>query len=754
LADGLIKHLQAEIDANNLVLVCGAGVAIAASGNQPQASWAGLIEHGLEWCASNEISLPGKAGLKRAQADLRSGDFLSAADKLQRGLEEAGEWTRFLNDSFKSLLASSWDLVDALLELNVPIATTNYDTLIDGRAGLPAVSWRSPGLVGALRNRSQGIAHLHGVWTDPASVILSHGSYGQLIATEQTMAVQRAVAIKSSMLFVGVGAGLDDPNFGTLSRYLEREFRDSGLLHVRLAKSGDRLPPTRPPVRNLRYGRTPAELAPFIRRLRPRGHSQRRASGDDDTHNQENAEAAAAALLRAPLLRGFGPGGPTLRALWPELLIDLRVRSQRSLGVRDVSSSEWIAAASPDESVCVIGEPGAGKSTLLAQICIAGASQVGRRPRYLEAKRFLAGQGTVAAGDWVLLDGLDELGLADQKALAGLVSAFDRVQWWFACRVDFFERVTPLREALDGCDELMRIMPLAPSQVDSFLERFSLRSSEAARAAVVVNDWRSNVPFSELLLVPLNLVLSLYLATLPTGDRTSVPRSRFELYASFYHYWLEHESDRLRLGPRQRSAIETQHSDLALELYGRRQLGRSEPVRIRASAARTQEVLLALTSTRRTGGFLEIYQFVHETIMEYVLARGLVRVFEGEGAGRASHVLDAAFNDDVNGFVRDAVSSFDIGVRTKIAETLTAMYRQSASPRVREHLLYYLGRLNLSSCPAILMEAYFAEQEFLLRRSAALGAILHGESEIEHHFMEMLSSDAEASELNRAVQLV
>jgi hypothetical protein len=79
--------------------------------------------------------------------------------------------------------------------------------------------------------------------------------------------------------------------------------------------------------------------------------------------------------------------------------------------------------------------------------------------------------------------------------------------------------------------------------------------------------------------------------------------------------------------------------------------------------------------------------------------------------------------------------------------------QSEAALRTREQLLYYIGRLPLDGCPPILREAFASEVSPPLRRSAALGAILHGELAIEDRYMELLEDPAEGL-MNRSIQMV
>jgi len=56
-------------------------------------------------------------------------------------------------------------VLEALGELGVPLATTNYDSLIEQATGLDGVTWREGSRVQVvLRGGERSVVHLHGSW--------------------------------------------------------------------------------------------------------------------------------------------------------------------------------------------------------------------------------------------------------------------------------------------------------------------------------------------------------------------------------------------------------------------------------------------------------------------------------------------------------------------------------------------------------------------------------------------------------------
>ena len=61
---------------------------------------------------------------------------------------------------------------------------------------------------------------MHGFWDDPASVVLGVRSYEQVLGSSFAQALQQGVGLFGTLLFIGCGEGLKDPNFSTLRKFL------------------------------------------------------------------------------------------------------------------------------------------------------------------------------------------------------------------------------------------------------------------------------------------------------------------------------------------------------------------------------------------------------------------------------------------------------------------------------------------------------------------------------------------------------
>jgi tetratricopeptide (TPR) repeat protein len=386
-----LDDLRADIAAGQVVLVVGAGVSVAATGNAPAASWGGLLEDGVAYCERLlGPSLP-DGWAERRRAQLASGDteeLISAAEDITRRLggPGGGEYGRWLAQSIGRLEATRPQVLEALAALGAPLATTNYDGLLEGATGLGPVTWRDGVRVQqVLRGERQAVLHLHGHWEDPASVVLGIRSYEAVLGDAHAEAMRKALAATRTLVFVGCGAGLADPNFTELRRWLADVFAGSSYRHYRLGLEAEleelweehglaeRIIP-------LAYGTNHDELTSFLRRLKST------APPPPPT----GPPAAAGRLVRLPPPpRCFG---------------------------RDGVVEDLVAAllADPPPPTPVLGPAGVGKST----VCLAALHEPRVAQHYRE-RRWFVRCNAAESGEAVLAEVAATLGLPVSPDLAG-----------------------------------------------------------------------------------------------------------------------------------------------------------------------------------------------------------------------------------------------------------------------------------------------------------------------------------------------
>ena len=258
----------------------GTGISVGAAGGSGVASWKGLLYDGVERCMSLGRCAPPVAERLRAQIEGDLIDLLCAAENISQRLNAPGpEYARWLEETVGALQVQNGGVIQALMDLGVTIATTNYDDLIEQVTHLRPVTWRERHRAESVLNgRSHGVLHLHGHWEDPASVVLGIRSYDAILHDRHAQGLLQAIRFTRTVVYIGFGAGLDDLNFGGFLRWTGEVFAESQFPHFRLCLESEREStrlqhPANQRIEPIAYGGTHAELPEFLRSLRGGAHA-------------------------------------------------------------------------------------------------------------------------------------------------------------------------------------------------------------------------------------------------------------------------------------------------------------------------------------------------------------------------------------------------------------------------------------------------------------------------------------------------
>lgn len=272
-----VNDLRDALARRQLAVIVGSGVTAAATQGAPTATWRGLVIDGIDRCES--LGRRDHAWAARAREDVNSQydfDLIVAAEKATDGLggRTGPDYRRWLTDSIGTLQATDASVLHAVAALGKAgalLVTTNYDGLLSEELEWEPVTWRdSARLQSILRGREDGVVHLHGYWRDPESVVFGASSYADILSTPGVAAFLKTTVYARTLLFVGFGAGLHDPNFSALRKWMRTDLGDSEIRHYRLVRDSEIGSIVHAPEEGIvpvSYGPDRSDLAPFLTAL-------------------------------------------------------------------------------------------------------------------------------------------------------------------------------------------------------------------------------------------------------------------------------------------------------------------------------------------------------------------------------------------------------------------------------------------------------------------------------------------------------
>lgn len=471
-----------------------------------------------------------------------------------------------------------------------------------------------------------------------------------------------------------------------------------------------------------------------------------------DAASAQEARGIAADILRESLLPWVPPAGPNLKFLWPELLVDPFVRSYRRPSQPIRFSAFRAEEARAGTYIVVSGDPGAGKSTALRSLVLDAlnrrdAATLRHASQDMEAESSDGRGGSIWA-----VDGLDEVTVERARDVFALAEGKARQGYevWVGVRSEFLFRHAPrLKESWKRIDEVVEIEPWGDDATVEFVESYA-RKAQREDIIPMAMDLLGSALSKFLLRNPMRVTLMLFIL-IHSAEQVEF-NSEFGLYEKFYREWLRAESAR-GTSRASESAILAAHTRAARWLDDHKQqlYAQDDGMELLRDSGFT-----GLLDFSRGDGFA----FRHETIGEWLIAADMVKSFMLGGA-KVDDCLQSVVGDNVNRFVRSAFGDLGATQRRTIASNLLVRYEElkEASGKdavqaafLREQLLYYLGRVGDAVCSDTLAAASREEESPLLRRAAALGAILNGDSQVEAEFVRFLKTP-EGDLLNRSVQM-
>lgn len=275
-----IENVKRSAEKGELVIVVGTGVSLAlTAGKHSHLSWTGLIRDGFKFALEKGFIDEGQQ--HRFASQLESSDvdeLLSAAEFMGKkiGAPSGDNYKRWMFNLFEGIKPEHNEMfqaVRAISDLNIPIATLNYDSLIEEVSGLHSIAVSDVRSTSNwVRGSEKGVLHLHGTWQDPESCILGIRDYEKTIGSDTRDLFQRSLGVFKRLLFIGCGDTFSDPNFSVLIQWLRSNMGAAALQHYALVSNDQCLTRNRDAswqgfVEPLGFGENRKELSSFLLQL-------------------------------------------------------------------------------------------------------------------------------------------------------------------------------------------------------------------------------------------------------------------------------------------------------------------------------------------------------------------------------------------------------------------------------------------------------------------------------------------------------
>ena len=272
-----IAKIRQALDDKKLVIIVGAGVSLGAiQPPPPRITWIGLIQDGLDYLEEKRIVAGDDVDLihyrnvlTRDNLEIRT--ILRTCAYLKDELDYKKQFPTWLDSVFSSLHheVNHPEVFETLREFHrrgARLMTTNYDELLEHYCGLHCVQRLNPDDVRKYeRCTSNGVFHIHGSFQYPQEVVLDPISYYQVKTSEDVQNLLKTYLGHHTILFVGCGSGLEDPNFRELLGWASSREETLPNHHYLLVRTRDSLECS--PLITLRYGSDYEDLVPYLNTL-------------------------------------------------------------------------------------------------------------------------------------------------------------------------------------------------------------------------------------------------------------------------------------------------------------------------------------------------------------------------------------------------------------------------------------------------------------------------------------------------------
>ena len=289
--EAFTESIRKQFASNDAVVFIGSGISSYTTkegvggqrGEEGVATWKGLLKDGLKKCLDLQRTTQANYDYykeKFSQKDCTTDDYLEAANlilssfKMEKKAKQVDIYKEWLKDTVGSLVPKNRDLIEYIGKLDCPIFTTNYDNLLEVILDRKPLTWdqyESEGIGDSFANLKKYVVHVHGYFEQPESVVLSQSGYNDILNNEFAQSKLKALMETKTLLFIGFGSGMSDPNFFNLLTWKNRVSvkRSLPIYKIVRLKPDMKVPNEFETIATIPFGTKDEELVSFIRNLIP-----------------------------------------------------------------------------------------------------------------------------------------------------------------------------------------------------------------------------------------------------------------------------------------------------------------------------------------------------------------------------------------------------------------------------------------------------------------------------------------------------
>ena len=237
-------------------------------------TWAGLIRNGLDYLVSEGYVDTSNRRTRRAYEALEDPEadgILDAANIVSSQMKQHGQFPTWLESVFGNLSQeirhpALIDVLKALHQRGVTLLTTNYDDVLEKYCGLQRVGRSNQDDISKFqRGDLNGVFHIHGSYHDAHEVVLDTTDYYEVRHSDVVQDVLKTFLQYKTILFIGCGSGLEDPNFDALLRWASERHKNIAHRHCLLIRDSDSV--RHQPLVRVKYGPSYEDLVVYLKRL-------------------------------------------------------------------------------------------------------------------------------------------------------------------------------------------------------------------------------------------------------------------------------------------------------------------------------------------------------------------------------------------------------------------------------------------------------------------------------------------------------